>query len=55
MVVGERHIEMSKNLGLVVVQVGSVPQLMRDTGKKRRSSSLTTRRRALVGGQHCVV
>ena len=49
-VVSESHVETSKYLSLIIVQVGGVSQLTRDMGEKRRRLSLTTRRRALAGG-----
>ena len=35
-VVGSSYIKMSKNLGLIVVQVGGVSQLTRDMGEEGR-------------------
>ena len=54
-VVSSSHIEVCKHLSLVVVQIGGVSQLTRDTGKERRRSYSTTRGRRLMGGRHCVV
>ena len=53
-VVSSSHIEACKDLGLVAIQVGGVPQLTRDVGKKGGRTSLTTRRRVLARGRHCV-
>ena len=54
-VVGLGHIKVCKHLGLVGVQIGSVSQLTRDTGEKRRGSCNTRRGRVLARGRHCVV
>ena len=55
MVVDKGHIETSKYLGLIDIEIGGVSQLMGDMGKERRRLSLMTRRRALAGGRHRVV
>ena len=49
------HVEVCKDLGLILVQAGGVSQLTRDTSKKGRDSSLTTRRGRTTRGRHCVV
>ena len=53
--VSRSHIEACEHLGFVVVQVSGISQLVRDMGKERRRSSLTTRGRRWTRGWHCVV
>ena len=55
-VVGLGHVKACKDLGFILIQIGGVSQLMRDTGEERsRSCSMMRGGRALARRQHCVV